>query len=73
MRVAADHPIQDPSLLGAEIVDVLEPPFHAVPASDPVREAVDLLSGQTEALLVTEEGRAGGILTRADLLESLAR
>ena len=56
----------------AEIVDVLEPPFHAVPAGDPVREAVDLLSGQTEALLVTEDGRPAGIVTRADLLESLA-
>ncbi len=66
------HGIEDPSLLGAEIVDVLEPPFHAVPASDPVREAVDLLSGQTEALLVTEEGHPTGIVTRADLLESLA-
>ncbi len=64
--------VEDPSLLGAEIVDVLEPPFHAVPAGDPVREAVDLLSGQTEALLVTEEGRPAGIVTRADLLESLA-
>jgi predicted transcriptional regulator len=38
-----------------------------------VREAVDLLSGQSEALLVTSNGQAVGIVTRADLVESLAR
>jgi cystathionine beta-synthase len=38
-----------------------------------VREAVELLVGDRQALMVTEQGRATGILTRADLLESLAR
>jgi cystathionine beta-synthase len=65
--------VEDPSLLEAEIVDVMEPPLHAVPATDGVREAVDLLSGQSEALLVTSDGRPVGIVTRADLVESLAR
>jgi cystathionine beta-synthase len=65
--------IEDPALLGAEIVDVMEPPFHAVPATDGVREAVDLLSGPSEALLVTEDGVPVGIVTRADLVESLAK
>jgi cystathionine beta-synthase len=65
--------VEDPTLLGAEIIHVLEPPFGAVPADDPAREAVELLSGQTEALLVTVDGRPAGIVTRADLVESLAR
>jgi cystathionine beta-synthase len=65
--------IDDPALLEAEIVEMMEPPFHAVPADDAVREAVDLLSGQSEALLVTLESRPIGIVTRADLVESLAR
>jgi cystathionine beta-synthase len=63
---------EDPSLLGAEIVDVMEPPFPAVSAEDPVREAVELLSGELPALLVTDDGRAAGIVTRTDLLEALA-
>jgi cystathionine beta-synthase len=67
------HAIADPALLEAEIVEVMEPPFHAVPAEDAVREAVDLLSGESEALLVAEDGRPIGIVTRADLVESLAR
>jgi cystathionine beta-synthase len=67
------HAVEDPSLLGAEIVDVMEPPFPAVSAEDPVREAVELLSGDRQAVLVTMQGRAAGILTRADLLDSLVR
>jgi len=67
------HAMDDPALLGAEIVDVMEPPFPAVTAGDGVREAVELLADKREALLVNMDGRAAGILTRADLLESLAR
>jgi cystathionine beta-synthase len=51
----------------------MEPPFPAVSAGDGVREAVELLTDRREALLVNMDGRAAGILTRADLLESLAR
>jgi cystathionine beta-synthase len=66
------HAAEDPSVLGSEIVDVMEPPFPAVSAGDPVRDAVELLVGDRQALLVTEDGRAAGIVTRADLLEALA-
>jgi cystathionine beta-synthase len=67
------HAVDDPAVLNADIVDVMEPPFPAVSSGDPVREAVELLVGDRQALMVTEQGRATGILTRADLLESLAR
>jgi cystathionine beta-synthase len=63
---------EDPALLNAEIVEVMEPPFPAVSGHDPVREAVALLVGDGQALMVSEEGRAAGIVTRADLLEALA-
>jgi cystathionine beta-synthase len=67
------HAVGDPSLLGAQIVDVMEPPLPAVAATDPVREAVALLTGDRQALLVTRDGRPRGIVTRTDLLEALAR
>jgi cystathionine beta-synthase len=67
------HAVDDAALLDAAIVDVMEPPFPSVAAGDPVREAVELLAGEGQALLVTDDGRASGILTRADLLEALAR
>jgi cystathionine beta-synthase len=62
---------EDPSRLDAEILAVMEPPFTAVSTADPVREAVELLAGDQQALLVVHRGRAAGIVTRADLLEAL--
>jgi cystathionine beta-synthase len=67
------HAMDDPALLGAQIAQVMEAPFPEVSAEDGVREAVELLTDRREALLVNMDGRAAGILTRADLLESLAR
>jgi cystathionine beta-synthase len=66
------HATEDPRLLEAEIVEVMEPPLPAVSTHDPVRDAVDLLVGEQQALLVTDAGRPLGIVTRADLLEALA-
>jgi cystathionine beta-synthase len=63
--------MDNPQLMAAEIVDVMEAPFPAVATGDPVREAVELLAGDGQALTVTAEGRPVGIVTRADLLESL--
>jgi cystathionine beta-synthase len=67
------HAMDDAALLGADIIEVMEAPFPAVSAEDGVREAVELLADRREALLVNMDGRAAGIVTRADLLESLAR
>jgi cystathionine beta-synthase len=50
----------------------MEPPFAAVSGEDPVREAVELLVGEQQALVVTDQGRAAGLVTRTDLLEALA-
>ena len=66
------HAAQDPALLDAQIVEVMEPPFAAVSDQDPVREAVELLVGDQQALVVTQDGRAAGLVTRTDLLEALA-
>jgi cystathionine beta-synthase len=63
--------IDTPHLMSASIVDVMEDPFPAVTTRDPVREAVELLTGDRQALIVMEHGRPVGLVTRADLLESL--
>ena len=62
----------EPSQLDAEIAEVMEPPFPAVSTEDPVRDAVELLVGDQQALLVIDHGHPAGIVTRADLLEALA-
>ncbi len=66
------HAAADPGLLDAEIGEVMEPPFESVSSEDPVREAVELLVGDQQALLVLQDGRAEGLVTRTDLLEALA-
>jgi cystathionine beta-synthase len=63
---------EDPRALDAEVVEVMEAPFPAVSIDDPVRDAVELLVADQQALLVTRDGRAEGIVTRTDLLEALA-
>jgi cystathionine beta-synthase len=67
------HAMDDPALLDAEVVEVMEAPFPAVSSQDSVTEVVPLLTAERPALLVTVNGRAAGIVTHADLLESLAR
>jgi cystathionine beta-synthase len=49
----------------------MEPPFPAVSVEDPVREAVALLVGDQQALIVTRDGHPEGVVTRTDLLEAL--
>ena len=57
--------------MSSPISDVMEAPFAGVSTAAPVREAVELLTGETQALIVSEHGRPMGIVTRTDLLESL--
>ena len=63
--------MSDPAVMAAPISDVMEAPFTGVSTVDPVREAVELLTGESQALIVSEHGRPVGIVTRTDLLESL--
>jgi cystathionine beta-synthase len=67
------HAATDARLLDAAVVDVMEAPLPAVGATDPVSDAVELLVGERQALLVTEGGAPAGVVSRTDLLEALAR
>jgi cystathionine beta-synthase len=48
----------------------MEPPLPALGATEPVTRAVDLLV-DTDALLVLDDGRPAGVLTRQDLLSDV--
>ena len=54
------HAARDSALLDSTIAEVMEPPFPAVAADDPVREAVELLVEDQQALLVMRNGLAEG-------------
>jgi cystathionine beta-synthase len=50
----------------------MQPPLAAVDAATSVDDVFSALTGGTNAIVVSVEGRPSGVLTRADLLEFLA-
>jgi predicted transcriptional regulator len=50
----------------------MQPPLAAVEATQTLDEVFAALTGRTNAVVVAEEGRPVGVLTRSDLLEFLA-
>ena len=54
-----------------EIAEVMEEPFPAVSVDRLGARGGGAAPGDRQALTVTEHGRPRGIVTRADLLESL--
>jgi cystathionine beta-synthase len=64
--------MENPDVLGAQVSDVMDPPFETVSVDDTVRHAIEALAGPGSALTVIDSGRPVGIITRSDLLEALA-
>jgi cystathionine beta-synthase len=70
-RTLLDRIFRDPDALQADVAEVMGPPLPMVEFDEPVDVAFsDLQHGP--AVIVTKQGEALGILTRADLLEFLA-
>jgi cystathionine beta-synthase len=62
-----------PEVLDAQVVDVMDGPLPTIDVGGPIEDAFELLSkGRSTALLVTESGRATGVVTRSDILDYLA-
>ncbi len=62
-----------PEVLDAQVVEVMDPPFPTVERHEPVEGAFELLSkGRSTAVMVTDQGRAIGVMTRSDILDHLA-
>jgi cystathionine beta-synthase len=62
-----------PEILDAQVVEAMDPPFPTVEQHEALDEAFELLSkGRSTAVLVTERGRAVGVLARSDILDHLA-
>src|SRR4030095_17000152 len=62
-----------PEVLDAKVVDVMDPPFPTIEQHEQAEAAFELLSkGRSTAVLVTDHGRAVGVMTRSDLLDHLA-
>jgi cystathionine beta-synthase len=71
-RTLLDRVFRDPDATGRDVVEVMDEPLPVVQSSSGVEEMFVDLSHGAEAIVVAEEGRPVGVLTRADLLEYLA-
>ncbi|HEX2029849.1 MAG TPA: cystathionine beta-synthase [Actinomycetota bacterium] len=70
-RTLLDRLFRDPDALQADVAEVMGPPLPLVESGDAVEAAFERLQS-APAVVVSEGGRALGVLTRSDLLEFLA-
>ncbi|MEX0831979.1 MAG: cystathionine beta-synthase [Nitriliruptoraceae bacterium] len=66
-----DAALRDPDAMTRPINDILQPPLPVVETDDPLHRALAALSSGAPAVLATDGGRAIGVLTRADVLNTL--
>ena len=71
-RGLLERVFRNPDALHEDVASAMQPPLHAVDASESVDEVFADFSGGSQAVLVAERGRPSGMLTRSDLLEYLA-
>jgi cystathionine beta-synthase len=71
-RGLLDRVFRNPDSLGEDVTGAMDPPLHAVDATDSVRNVYGDLAGTGAAVLVARAGAPTTVLTRSDLLEYLA-
>jgi cystathionine beta-synthase len=71
-RSLLDRVFRDREAVGRDVIEVMDPPLPAVEVTADVEQMFADLSRGAEAVIVTDDSRAVGVLTRADLLEFLA-
>ena len=67
-----DAALRDASVMSRPIVEVLQPPLPVADTGAPLDEILGALAGGAPAVLAHDDGRAIGVLTRADVLTYLA-
>ncbi len=71
-RDLLDRVFKNADALHEDVVSAMQPPLATIDASASVDEIVAALTGRTNAVVVADEGRPVGVVTRSDLLEYLA-
>jgi len=60
--------LENPKLLDATVSEIMDSPFPVIAGDQPVDSVVKLLSKSNPAVLVRENGKVKGIVTRSDML-----
>jgi cystathionine beta-synthase len=71
-RDLLDRVFKSADALHEDVATAMQPPLATVDAGASVDEIVAALTGRTNAVVVAEDGRPVGVVTRSDLLEYLA-
>jgi cystathionine beta-synthase len=67
-----DAALRDPAAMTRPVGEIMQPPLPRVELDDPLDRALAVVAAGAPAALVCDDGRAVGVLTRADLLGALA-
>src|SRR2546430_6495136 len=71
-RDLLDRVFKNPDALHEDVAAAMQPPLAAVDAGQTLDEVFSTLTGRTNAVVVAQDGKPVGVLTRSDLLEYLA-
>jgi len=71
-RDLLDRVFKNPDALHEDVAAAMQPPLAAIDATQTLDEVFSTLTGRTNAVVVVQEGKPVGVLTRSDLLEFLA-
>jgi cystathionine beta-synthase len=67
-----DAALRDAEVMEKPVIEVMQPPLPVTATDEPLDRVFASLAAGNPAVVVTDEGRAVGVLTRADLLDHLA-
>ena len=65
--------LADNTKLDAKVSDIMKPPYPIIGSASPVEHAIDFLKAKDAAVLIEEDKKMIGILTRYDVIEYLTR
>ena len=71
-RALLERVFTNPDVLHSDVASAMQPPLAAVEAGVTVDDVFSTLTGGQNAVVVAQEGKPIGVLTRSDLLEFLA-
>jgi cystathionine beta-synthase len=71
-RALLERVFRNPDALHEDVAAAMQPPLAAVDTTQSLDEVFESLTSRGNAVVVAQEGRPVGVLTRSDLLEFLA-
>jgi cystathionine beta-synthase len=71
-RALLERVFTHPDVLHEDVANAMQPPLGAIEGSATLDEVFATLTGGMNAVVVAQDGKPVGVLTRSDLLEFLA-